>query len=414
MKTNTRIVLAAATLSLASAAHAENGVELFQSIMSQTNHTLIPTLEWRARYEYGEQDGLDPAHAATLRARAGLQSQDYSGFSGLIEFEATRALDTSSYRAANVHGDPANTVIADPESTELNRAQLQFKRNNNLIIGGRQRIILDNARFVGNVGWRQNEQTYDAVSYKNTMVKDLSLYYAYISRVNRIFGSGAPGGTGTADFDSDSSLFNVSYSGLENQKLTAYAYLLDFDNSPPNSSDTVGASAAYKSKIADNYAFDGYAEFAYQKDGGSNPNSYEAPYLHVNGKIAREGYSGLLGLEVLGSDGDTFSFRTPLATGHKFNGWNDQFLTTPDNGLQDFYLGFGIPVPKVPLKFFYHSFSSDEGSINYGQEFDAVAVHKISPKMKAIAKASYFAAGDDIAMYSNDRTRFSLELDYKY
>ncbi len=410
MKTNTRIVLAAATLSLASAVHAENGVELFQSIMSQTNHTLIPTLEWRARYEYGEQDGLDPAHAATLRARAGLQSQDYSGFSGLIEFEATRALDTSSYRAANVHGDPANTVIADPESTELNRAQLQFKRNNNLIIGGRQRIILDNARFVGNVGWRQNEQTYDAVSYKNTMVKDLSLYYAYISRVNRIFGSGAPKGTPTDDFDSDSSLFNVSYSGIEGMKLTGYAYLLDFDNAPGVTANTYGLSCAVKGAIAEGYTAEGYAEFALQEGAGDNVD-YTAPYFHLKGKVAREGYSALLGLEMLGTDDDTIGFSTPLATAHAFNGWNDQFLGTPPAGLKDFYAGMGLPcIPKIPVTLIYHYFTSADGGESYGNEFDAVASRKISAKMKAIAKFSYYDADELKA----DRTRFSLELDYKY
>ncbi len=409
MNTKTRIVIAAATLGLASAGHAENGVELFQSIMSQTNNTLIPMLDWRARYEYGDQDNLESAHAATLRARIGLQSQDYSGFSGLVEFEATRAIDSTGYRAANVHGDPARTVIADPESTELNRAQLQFSRNNNLLIGGRQRIILDNARFIGNVGWRQNEQTYDGVSYKNTMVEDLSLYYAYLSRVNRIFGSDAPKGTGTDDFDSDSQLINVAYSGLEGQKLAAYAYLLDFDNSAANSCNTYGISYAIKGKVAEDYALNGYAEFAYQEGAGDNID-YSAPYLHLNGKVARKGYFALLGYELLGSDDGMIGFKTPLATAHAFNGWNDQFLGTPANGLQDLYLGFGLPVPKVPVKFFYHKFSSDENSMDYGQEFDAVAVHKISPKMKAIAKASYYDADE----FSVNRTRFSVELDYKY
>ena len=32
---------------------------------------------------------------------------------------------------------------------------------------GRQRIILDNARFVGNVGFRQLEQTFDAARIEN-------------------------------------------------------------------------------------------------------------------------------------------------------------------------------------------------------------------------------------------------------
>jgi len=410
MNTKTRIALAAATLGLASAGYAGNSVEFLEGLLSQTNHTLIPMLDWRARYEYGDQDGLEEGHAATLRARVGLQSQDYSGFSGLVEFEATRAIDSTSYRAANVDGDPAKTVIADPESTELNRAQLQFKKDGNLVIGGRQRIILDNARFIGNVGWRQNEQTYDAVSYKNTMVKDLALYYAYLSRVNRIFGSEAPIGSPTDDFDSESSLFNVAYTGFKNQKLAGYAYLLDFDNSAANSSDTIGLSYSVKGTVAEDYTLDGYIEYARQQDAGDNPTDYTADYVHVNGKVARKGYFALVGYELLGSDDGTFGFRTPLATAHAFNGWNDQFLTTPAAGLQDFYVGIGLPVPKVPVKIFFHNFTSDEGSVDYGQELDIVAAHKITPKLKAVAKASYYDADE----FSVDRTRFSVQLDYKY
>lgn len=410
MNTKTRIILTAATLGWAAVGQAETGVELFQGIMAQTNHTLIPLLEWRTRYEYGNQDGLDSSDAATLRARIGLQSQDYSGFSGLVEFEATRAIDTSSYRAANVHGDPDNTVIADPESTELNRLQLQFNRNNNLLIAGRQRIILDNARFVGNVGWRQNEQTFDAFSYKNTVVENLSIYYAYLDEVNRIFGSDAPKGTPTDDFDSDSHLVNVSYTCDKGSKLAAYAYLLDFDNSAANSSDTYGISYAFKGTVAEDYAFNGYAEFAYQQDAADNPTDYDALYFHVNGKIGREGYTAQLGYELLGSDDGDIAFRTPLATGHKFNGWNDQFLVTPADGLQDFYVALGFPVPQVPVTFVYHYFTADDNSTKYGQEFDLVAAHKISPKMKAIAKASYYDADE----FSVDRTRFSVEMNYKY
>ena len=66
------------------------------------------------------------------------------------------------------------------------------------------------------------------------------------------------------------------------------------------------------------------------------------------------------------------------------------------------------------MKFVYHYFSSDEGSIEYGHEFDAVASHAINKKLKAIAKLSYFAASGEVATFSNDRTRFSIEVNYKY
>ena len=46
-----------------------------------------------------------------------------------------------------------------------------------------------------------------------------------------------------------------------------------------------------------------------------------------------------LGYEVLGSDDGKKGFATPLATGHKFQGFADKFLTTPNDGVQDLYVG---------------------------------------------------------------------------
>lgn len=404
MKVN---LLVMAAVGAAMSCSAENGVELIQGVLAQTNHTPKPILEWRARYEFGEQDGFDAGHAATFRARVGLESQNYNGFSGLVEFESTQALNSETYNAANVHGDGNKTTIADPQSTDLNRLYLQFARDGHVARVGRQRIILDNARFVGNVGWRQNEQTFDAVTYRNTALEGLDLYYGYVGRVNRIFGADAAGAAN--HFKSDSHLINASLQVGEGHTLTTYAYLLDFDNSEINSTDTVGLSYAFKGKL-DEYDVSALAEFAFQVEGDHAPVSYEAPYLHLNAKVARKGHSLLGGFELLGSDDGDAAFKTPLATLHKFNGWNDQFLITPVNGLRDYYIGYGLPVSDVPVTFVYHYFTSDEDNLCYGQEFDAVAVKKLTASTKAIAKASYYEAKDS----GSDRTRVSLELNYTY
>ncbi|MEI8045213.1 MAG: hypothetical protein WCL11_27625, partial [Verrucomicrobiota bacterium] len=61
--------------------------------------------------------------------------------------------------------------------------------------------------------------------------------------------------------------------------------------------------------------------------------------------------SGLVGYEVLEGNG-TIGFATPLATLHAFNGWADMFLSTPANGLKDFYLkaGYSLPADFVAAK----------------------------------------------------------------
>lgn len=405
MNTRMNIALVVA-LGTSLAVNAETGAELIKGIFAQTNHMPKVLLDVRTRYEYAEQSNFDAANAATIRARVGLESQNYNGFTGLIEFEGTRAANTTSYRPGP-YAASGKTVISDPESTELNRLQLQFSRDGNTLIAGRQRIILDNARFIGNVGWRQNEQTYDAFSYKNTMVTNVSFYYAYIDQVNRIFGSDAPGAA--RKYDSDSHLINASYTLPKGSKLTTYAYLLDFDNAEINSTDTAGVSYNVKGSFNE-YTLTGLAEFAYQQEGDNASIDYNAPYYHLDAKAARDGYAGFLGYEVLGSDHGDAAFKTPLATLHAFNGWNDQFLNTPIDGLRDLYFGVGLPVPQVPITFVYHFFTSDHGSSTYGQEYDLSASHAFNKKTKAIAKVSYYDADD----YSFDCTRFSIEMNFKY
>lgn len=151
------------------------------------------SIDSRLRYEYADMDGRDDSWALTLRNRAGLLLGPWEGFSAFAEYEGTLTADRDSCQAASVHGLGQNkTIIADPESHELNRAWLRYRYapwSSDLKVG-RQRIILNNARFVGNVGWRQNEQTFDAVGLTNTSFDNLTLYYGYVNRANRIFGSG--------------------------------------------------------------------------------------------------------------------------------------------------------------------------------------------------------------------------------
>ena len=54
---------------------------------------------------------------------------------------------------------------------------------------GRQRIILDNARFIGNVGWRQTNK--HMMHYLNSSyISDTDINYAYLSKRNTIFYTG--------------------------------------------------------------------------------------------------------------------------------------------------------------------------------------------------------------------------------
>ena len=97
-------------------------------------------------------------------------------------------------------------VIADPDGSDLNQMYFDYSSRLELEVStGRQRILLDNQRFVGGVGWRQNEQTYDAFSVTTNALSNTTIFYSYVGQVRRIFGETVAGGSNNVD----SHLLNV-------------------------------------------------------------------------------------------------------------------------------------------------------------------------------------------------------------
>ncbi len=368
------------------------------------------SFDLRARVEIAEQEGLDTSQAYTERLRLGYGTKPFYGFSGFLEFEDTRSADEDLYNAAGLNGEPGKTVIADPENTELNRAFIRY--DHDFFTGkiGRQRIILDDARFVGNVGWRQNEQTYDALTIQSDWVEDLSLYYGYIDEVNRIFGPDAG-----RDFKSDSHLIRASYSGLPVGTLTGFGYLIDLPNSDVNSSNTVGLRLNGTQKFQEEKLSFGYIlSYAYQVDAGDNPNDYKAHYLLLEGNVGVKGVGTFgVGYEVLSSDGGAASFSTPLATLHKFNGWADKFLVTPPDGLEDLYAYVRAPLPwDMKFQAVFHMFFSEDRSRDFGVEFDAALRKAITKNLAVLAKLAVFEGESVLA--GGDIQRYWLQAELKF
>jgi hypothetical protein len=199
-------------------------------------------------------------------------------------------------------------------------------------------LNVDNVRFIGDVGWRQNNQTFDAVTAKAQPVKGLDLLYSYLWEVNRIFGDveGLP--AGFTDFDSDSHAFHASYAAHKYVRITGYAYLLDLVNdlTANQSCATYGGFVNGTVPVHEKVGLSYRGEFALQSDYADSTQDYDTEYynleLGVNVKPVTVGG----GYEVLGSDNNV-GFRTPLATLHAFNGWADVFLNTPGAGLRDWY-----------------------------------------------------------------------------
>lgn len=371
----------------------------------------------RLRYETVDQDGSADAEALTARLRAGYTTKAYRGFQAMIEGEANIPL-MSDYFDGTGTNTSGYAAVTDPEIYEINQLWASYTHEKTKATIGRQRLVFDNSRFIGDVAWRQNQQTFDALLIQDKTVKDLALTYGYISKINRIFDDRAP----QYDWQSDSHVIHAAYAGLPFGTLTGYGYLLDFDETSDvaaaNSTQTFGVSLAGSPKLTDDINLLYRAEYATQSDYGASPLSYSTDYYVAElGAQVLKKYSLTLGYEVLGSDDGAVGFKTPLATLHAFNGWADKFLTTPAGGIENIYVKAAATLP-ANLSFlgFYHWFRSAQTDADYGTELDLQLIYKLNTNLSFTAKAAYYQ-GDDAAPTAAlraDTNKFMLQADYAY
>ena len=373
-----------------------------------TGVTLDPVVAARLRYETVDQDGIaESADALTLRIRAGAEVK-LSGFSILAEGEGTAALVDGYNDTLPGNGIELFPVVADPENLELNRLQISYMKDGTGVTLGRQRIVLDNARFVGNSGWRQNEQTFDAVRGQ-AKIGPVSLDATYAISQRTIFGADSP----NAHFDGDLVLLNAGVD-VPVVDAKAFAYLVDYDTRIAFSSQTYGVLATAGIDIPAVGKLDALASYARQSDYGANPVAYDADYWNAQLGLALFGFTLTGGYEELGSDGGVAAFQTPLATLHAFNGWADLFGTTPAGGLRDYYAtvgrSFGVPfLPGLKADLTYHKFESDFGGLDYGSEWDASLGFKLGPVGLLAKYANYQAEA-----FAADTEKFWLQAEVNF
>lgn len=334
-------------------------------------------ISFRARYESVEQDNnLLDATAITNRTRLTFNSAAFGKWQFNVEMDNV-AVVLEDYNS-RTNGFNNYSVIADPEGTDLNQAKLTYSGDKTSVVLGRQRINLDGQRFVGGVGWRQNEQTYDAVLVSSKMSNRINLTYAYVHNANNILG---------ANIFGEHHIVHGAYALNDEHKFAFTGVYLDPDNVPAIGSSTFGLDYKGQSGIAKwNLAW------ATQSDDGNANVNYQADYRLLEFALQLSPMAITIGQEVLGSDEGIKGFTTPLATLHKFQGFADIFLATPDTGINDSYVKLSTKIADTKLALIYHDFKADYGSVDYGDEIDLVANVKLSKHYSLLAKyASYRA-----------------------
>jgi len=356
------------------------------------------SLGLRYRFEWVDDDARPKdGVASTLRTTLSYRTLPWAHVSAFVELEDVHAIGGDTLYDNKGAGSLSNgvhdrAVIADPEVTELQQAYLDadLGAGTRLRIG-RQEIALDDQRFVGPVGWRQNHQSFDAASVESTAIPGAKLSYTYVDNVNTITGG---------DVRMASHLVHGTVGVGPAGELALFGYLLDYTTA--NASDT----ATFGARLAGNAPAGAWKvswdlSWARQKDWADNPADLAADFGSAALGATHGAFHGIVGGELLGSDHGTAAFQTPLATLHKFDGWADKFLSTPANGLVDLYAEIGGKHGAIGWTLVWHDFSADRGNADYGTELDALLTWKSGwGELFAVKAARY-----DADQFSTDTTK---------
>ena len=431
-KTISMALLAAGLLG--GTAHAENPLT---ALVAQGT----PVIDLRGRYEtVDDKSKAFDGNAETLRARLGYETGSWNGLQLAFDFDQIWNLGDDNFNSTR-NGRTAYPVIADPSMTALNRLQLSYASDfDTKFTIGRQRILIGDQRFVGNAGWRQHEQTYDSLSAVNNSIDGLSFTYAYLYRINRVYGPDIPAPSSTVPaaaaqanyFKSNSHVMDGVYTAIPGLRLEGYVFLLDL--SAPSyatlpaqqtavwklSTATYGGRADYSAAVMDGVSAKITGEYARQTNYANNPLSYGLNYWLGEASASYDGATALIGYESLGGNG-AIGFSTPLATLHSFDGWADMFLATPANGLNDLYgkLSYTLPADAIGMKAltgtaYYRSFSTDNLGAGIGHEWDLQAQLDVDKSFNLMVQyADYRGANVALGGFA-DKSIFWLQTAYKY
>lgn len=370
--------------------------------------------ESRLRLEVADQEGLDAdAVGLTQLFRPGFEFELTSKLSVLVEGEALFAIvDDFDDGTGN---QPDRPIILDPDGLELNRAQVLYEfAPQSFVTLGRQKISIDDQRFIGPAAFRQNDQTFDGVQVSSRLFGSTTFQAGYFDRVNRVQGAENPVGR----FRGDSYYVNANFP-TPLGRVGVFHYAFDLGTSEPTLQDNVFSSRTTGVRLdgrhhKGEYGIDWEAAYARQTDFADNPADYSADYWLL-------GAQGFAGPARLGVRFESFgaaqeqSFQTPLGTLHRFQGAADIFIVTPLEGLEDLEVrgqwNFGRqgPFRSVSTALAYHRFAPEEGGPRFGQEVDFDITAAFERFTLAFTVAHYEAD-----TFATDTTRYFLSLTHRF
>ena len=373
-------------------------------------------LKARLGYEHASVQGSDKddANALTLSNYVGFRTAEIGGLSLYAQYHSTQRI-VSDYNDTDGRGTEYE-VVADPDVNRWQQVYADFTLiPDTKVRVGRQEILQNDVRFIGNIGWRQTAQSFDAISITNSSVDKLELFVAYADKVNTIFGH-------SVEYD-HILMFNAKYKLADAHTLIGFAYFVDGDEDLKVKAGTAHKGATKRDTatygVRANGSFDEFlydATFAYQTDYADSEDN-KTMFTHLYGAYKMGDWTPGLGYMFIDEKDDNFAFDTLFSTAHKFNGWSDRFLGTNggslDDGLQDYYIDIKGKFMGNKVVLAYHYFDDVAGNEDYGMEYNALIARKLTDKLTVSVKGAYFVGNDDRSdAYANDDMNVWLRLDY--
>lgn len=341
-------------------------------------------VNFRARAEHVSDDAFsEDALAPSLRTRLRFDSATWHNISAAVELDNVSYLGDDRFNNTR-NGQGQYPVVADPKGSDLNQFYLQYQRKGTTLKGGRQRILHGDQRFIGGVGWRQNEQTFDGVTWQQRWGENVQLQYGWIDDTQRIFGPDT--GNPPDSLESDHHIMNLAWKVSDSLDLSVFAYDLDFADAAALSTRTMGLDV--KGKFSERWSY--RLSAAEQRDSAGNPFDYSANYWLASLSTRINDISLTVTETHLGADSNANrAFQTPLATLHAFQGWADRFLTTPGFGIRDTQFSASGQVLGINAQIHWHQYRSDNGSMDLGSEWNLQFAKQIDRYSLVLKFADY-------------------------
>jgi hypothetical protein len=351
-------------------------------------------MDVRLRTEWVDFTTTKEAAATTARTTLAYKTGDYQGFTGFIQFEDVTNFGQEDYNTG-VNGKAIYGVIADPTLTQVNQVFIEAYG----VKLGRQKIVLDNARFVGDVAWRQNDQTFDAISYTNkVLIPGTTFSLAYVNKIHNIWGKIVP---------ASAPMLNVRYTKVMGDfgiNASAFYYGVEYDAvSAVNAAQNVTPAGSFQhvgTKIDGSFKDFLYeASFAQQSEyADATPvGTPDANYIDLQLGYKVGDVTLKVQQEVLEK-----GFKTPLATLHAFNGWADKFLATPAKGLEDTNIKLLTKYAGYNFVLAGHSFKTDVDGIALGTEVNFSVAKNVNKNLSLMLKGAVYEADTDAKKLTTD------------